>query len=755
MSKHDGDPKKRLDSGELKSTEQAFDFGRVFNQLGDNVGRLQNDMVAAVTNVQVQKQYVASISPALATQYVRGRDIVNARITSGKSGTDLADLTASERKAVETYQRLHSDLPSKIPFYNKEVLARDLERDIVRKAAERPPVVRSEIKAGPAQAAESSKVASERTDKKSATVSPGREKTEPINSAPPKVEAKVRPEFKEVAEKPVSQRRDNKIDLTPPKSVEPGNALLSSLDRRPVEVKKTEKTEKVEKVEKLEKAEKTEKIEKLAKTDNVTPTGAATTQVVTERTSKTSQTQSPEKHSQEPSRPAALTDFSNVSRDKVANVTQAPDQARPPEGKSLVKAEEDKSSFSKTAESKIINGQQPQGKLDSKPESKQTDSRFADMTHSEARPDTRAKGTDFGSPLDKAKTAQNVGENQRTSESRIDQSSEKITSRLSPQSNYKVAPLVRLIPVSQSSVLNAIRNDGIKVASRLDSSAVQIIKTKNAVVDSKISVTETHLNAAVKTIRPVVEHKITAVKDTTRTETSSASHSISDKKHTVAHPLDHQGNGARLNGLKTDISAQKTSLAVPHLLEGDERADRKYISGPEIALAAIIALAGTSRLRSDNNVWQMEGIAIVQNVQVEPADSVFTERTAGDKHAGDRKPSGMTQPQSTSIMLRPKVLVNLNDTLVSIAEQLFNDASLGWLIFDVNKSFKAFEIEGRTVVRLRSRQEILIPVYQDIVDFRREGRQRKIENLVTIVEETELDREVLESGMAPLLGHED
>ncbi|MBA4076099.1 MAG: hypothetical protein C0508_13735, partial [Cyanobacteria bacterium PR.023] len=142
MFNHKGDleqkPAKKDDPAAKGPESHGLDLGRTFKQASDALGRVQNDMIERVTNTHVKQQYVASISPALANLYVRGRDIMLSRSQSGKSLADLSDLSAAERHAAQTYQRIHSDLPSKIPFYNKETLANDLDRDIVRKARSQP-----------------------------------------------------------------------------------------------------------------------------------------------------------------------------------------------------------------------------------------------------------------------------------------------------------------------------------------------------------------------------------------------------------------------------------------------------------------------------------------------------------------------------------------------------------------------------------------------------------------------------------------
>ena len=63
-------------------------------------------------------------------------------------------------------------------------------------------------------------------------------------------------------------------------------------------------------------------------------------------------------------------------------------------------------------------------------------------------------------------------------------------------------------------------------------------------------------------------------------------------------------------------------------------------------------------------------------------------------------------------------------------------------------------LEGKTVVRLRSRQEIFIPVYQDIVEFQsRRTKDMSSRNLITIVEENQIDRELVDQTLSSILGH--
>jgi hypothetical protein len=100
------------------------------------------------------------------------------------------------------------------------------------------------------------------------------------------------------------------------------------------------------------------------------------------------------------------------------------------------------------------------------------------------------------------------------------------------------------------------------------------------------------------------------------------------------------------------------------------------------------------------------------------------------------------------------VLVGVDDTFVSIAEEVLNDGGLAWLIADLNREYlHESYLNGKRIVRVRVRQSIQLPVYQDIIEFTR-GRKRHMtaNNLVTIVEESAINKEVIEDALGGMLG---
>jgi len=123
---------------------------------------------------------------------------------------------------------------------------------------------------------------------------------------------------------------------------------------------------------------------------------------------------------------------------------------------------------------------------------------------------------------------------------------------------------------------------------------------------------------------------------------------------------------------------------------------------------------------------------------------------------GDESQLERTAPWDggSQVLRRPTHLVSKTDDLVDLAEDLYGDANLGWLIADLNRpAIKESFIDGKLVIELRSRQEIMLPVHEDIVSFY-EGLTKPIEpdRLVTIVVETMIDKELNDAMLSTAMG---
>lgn len=106
------------------------------------------------------------------------------------------------------------------------------------------------------------------------------------------------------------------------------------------------------------------------------------------------------------------------------------------------------------------------------------------------------------------------------------------------------------------------------------------------------------------------------------------------------------------------------------------------------------------------------------------------------------------------VLTRPFTLIGVGDTLVSIAETYFYDPNIAWLIADLNGDCsKQSWLQDKRIVEFKSRQQIVLPVNSDIdMFYRSRARDEKPENLVTIVEETQVDRELLTEQFVPIIG---
>jgi hypothetical protein len=111
--------------------------------------------------------------------------------------------------------------------------------------------------------------------------------------------------------------------------------------------------------------------------------------------------------------------------------------------------------------------------------------------------------------------------------------------------------------------------------------------------------------------------------------------------------------------------------------------------------------------------------------------------------------SATTSTAPIKVLTRPTCFITKNKTLVDISEDLYHNADLAWLIADLNAGHtKDLMIDGKRVVEFTSRQEIQLPVWEDIVEFQRNQPVNAVaRNLITLVTEHWIDRELLNSTL--------
>lgn len=188
---------------------------------------------------------------------------------------------------------------------------------------------------------------------------------------------------------------------------------------------------------------------------------------------------------------------------------------------------------------------------------------------------------------------------------------------------------------------------------------------------------------------------------------------------------------------------------------------KRFILGSEIALAVVIAAAGATRLRAGIQKSRPRAELIpgdntsdashTAKMTLELTNAVVSseEKSLIETDKVSEQKSG----SNTQKIVRPKTLVASTDTLASIAEAFFYDRNVAWLIADINHAIlKETWMDGKRIVELKSRQQIELPLKEDIERFYA-GRPEhaRAENLVTIVEETSVNAELLNNSLGGLL----
>lgn len=242
-----------------------------------------------------------------------------------------------------------------------------------------------------------------------------------------------------------------------------------------------------------------------------------------------------------------------------------------------------------------------------------------------------------------------------------------------------------------------------------------------------------------------------------------------------------QTSAGRGNALGAGLPNQASRMPEGQVIGGDKgaasvplqtltlrgRVEDRYITGVEIALAAIIAAAGAKRVRLDEMVAQgQDGKSVMPRVQKIDAflpssqnfkPDLFVDRKGlkssdasskeEEKKASVRdEQSGASRQLPTHKFARRTRLIGSGDTLVSIAESLGWAGDVAWLIADINTPrIKESFVDGKRIIEIRSRELIEIPTEEEANEFRNtRSKDLKGEDLVTVVIETQVDRELLD-----------
>jgi hypothetical protein len=196
------------------------------------------------------------------------------------------------------------------------------------------------------------------------------------------------------------------------------------------------------------------------------------------------------------------------------------------------------------------------------------------------------------------------------------------------------------------------------------------------------------------------------------------------------------------NGLVAgDLKVSRARIKKIKRLGEDELA----LLGAEIALAALLVSAAIAKEKTEGPEAKKAKKGNAELAKLSDALDEVAEFIADDK---------ANAAAAYQVLTRSTWLVRPNEDLVKLAEHLFHEAELGWLIADLNMSqTKESYVDGKRIVELKVRQRIEIPTWQDIVDFHNRRPENAIpENLVTIVNENAIDTELMNATLGVAMG---
>ncbi len=158
-------------------------------------------------------------------------------------------------------------------------------------------------------------------------------------------------------------------------------------------------------------------------------------------------------------------------------------------------------------------------------------------------------------------------------------------------------------------------------------------------------------------------------------------------------------------------------------------ADKRYLTGVEIGLVAILAMSGAAKMRGEQNF--------------DP-----TAASAGDADSGQADAVALQKLHRRTHLVRP------GETLQSIADELYQNQAVAWLIADMNgPNIKENWIDGKRVIELKSRQQLELPDAEEVTQFMtRLRRDFDVNQLITVISETSVDRELLNNFLGTVTG---
>lgn len=167
--------------------------------------------------------------------------------------------------------------------------------------------------------------------------------------------------------------------------------------------------------------------------------------------------------------------------------------------------------------------------------------------------------------------------------------------------------------------------------------------------------------------------------------------------------------------------------------------DTRYALGVDFVITALLAVAGITKVRQDRNE--------------EPKDNQHKEEPKSEPPLTHYSLTSSSGYWPNHEQKRQTIIIGINDCLNKIADTLFQDPNLGWLIADINKHRMSERTEGKLrVVSIAALQLLEMPREDEISQFKKSRpADYCAANLVTIVLQNTIDKTKLEETLAPVV----
>ncbi|MBL0187099.1 MAG: hypothetical protein IPP97_15315 [Candidatus Obscuribacter sp.] len=768
---------------EVKPVLTSNPIAQVFEQVTKAVDKAQQDAgdltnaaINAVTHNDLGKQFADNVSPELASDYQKGKALIAQRLSQGHALTDMSGLNKEQKRQVEAYQKLHSELPAKIPFYNQEALSRQIDQALSQKTKSVPPSTVATARVTPGQQAQATR---------NSTNSPG---VAVPRAAVPGV-AKDAPRLQTRSSDAKSDARSGEAKAVPARSTEVKASEAKAAETRAAGVNSRSSVS--------EQSPQPKAVAPLKSNSDLTDTKDKNSEVKnTDKTQQkfsstpTSNTEAPPPNKTYPSK--------NEGRAPANDDRQAPhrdnNQGLRPESKAGYQAQQ--SNGPKIEPDRLQRAEvKPETKTEIKTENRSLpntkvgvdnaavtktgaiESRTAPHNSSTAKIDSnvlvdkpKLEGPERRDPIGQVlkQTIDATGQSEqrtiKSAEARVAIYSKDsplyldiiqyrtfdrlIKNNLLPLTHTLDAGVAapRAIVLSPSGgralfvhtkplLPHALphadaqmpsQNNSIDGASRAHTNTTYVSKP----VESNAEHSNKDFGSASEANHPTVVQP--AIKSTEQVAPSK-SPLVQDLSNSIGTINDTAAKRSALSGGQT---TSDTAIRTNR--------DLKYITGAELVFAVIVAVAGTARARGPEQ--QIEPVRLEAPLADNGADSNVIA-------SADDVALLVMDKVSLATVVRPQVIVALGDTLTEIAARLYGDTNLAWLIAALNPQCQYHYHKDRCLVRLKVRQVLSLPVFDDLKTFARQRKSYMVAaNILTVVEDTAVNKEVLNQTFAALLG---